>query len=59
MISIYMTQGTQIPPYEVIVPWNLVINTYIDFIILSILSFILSAYYMTKQDISNSFMVDS
>ena len=54
-----MTGGSQIPPYEIIIPWNLVIETYIGFILLAILSAIIPAYYVTKQDVSKSFITDT
>lgn len=58
IVAIYMTRGTQYPSYNVIIPWDLVFQTYLGFIILALLSAILPAYFITKQDISKSFITD-
>ena len=55
MLAVFQTQGSQIPPYIVLIPWNLVLETYLGFLFLTIISAIIPAYYVTKQDISKSF----
>ena len=55
MIALFITRGNQIPSYDVMTPWNLVLETYIGLGILAILSALIPAYYVTKQDISKSF----
>ncbi len=59
MLTLFMTRGAQIPSYDVLTPWFLVLETYLGFIILAVLSAIIPAYYVTKQDISKSFITDA
>ena len=55
MLSVFLTQGSQIPGYDVLIPWDLVAITYLGLFILSFFSALIPAYYVTKQDISKSF----
>ena len=55
MMALFQTQGNQIPSYDVLTPWDFVLLTYIALCILAVLSALIPAYYVTKQDISKSF----
>ena len=55
MMALFQTQGNQIPSYDVLTPWNLVLITYTALCMLAVLSALIPAYYVTKQDISKSF----
>jgi ABC-type antimicrobial peptide transport system permease subunit len=59
MLALFITQGSQTPPYEIMTPWDLVLVTYLGFLILSILSAIIPSYFITKQDISKAFITDT
>ena len=59
MLAIFQTNGSQIPNYVIIMPWDLVLETYIGLIILAVVSSIFPAYYVTKQDFSKSFITDT
>ena len=59
MLAIFQTNGSQIPNYVIIMPWDLVLETYIGLIILAVVSSIFPAYYATKQDVSKSFITDT
>ena len=54
-LSLFITSGQQIPSYDVIIPPDLVGLTYFFLIILAVLSSLIPAYYVSKQDISKGF----
>ena len=54
LLSIFMTQGTQIPPYQVITPWNLVLETFVIILMLFVLDAIVTAYFIVKKEISEA-----
>lgn len=58
-IVVYLTKVSQIPPYEVIIPWNVILETYTALVILEIVSAVVPAYYVSKQDISKSFITET
>ena len=55
MMALFQTQGNQVPSYDVLTPWDLVLITYTALCMLAVLSALIPAYYVTKQDISKSF----
>ncbi len=56
LLSVFMTQGKEIPAYDVVIPWNLVIMTYLLLIIVAVFDAFITGYFIIKTEISNSLM---
>ena len=56
LIVIFITRGTQIPSYEIIIPWNFIIIIDGLLFCLAFCSALIPTYYISKQDIAHSFI---
>jgi ABC-type antimicrobial peptide transport system permease subunit len=58
-LTIFLSGGLSIPPYEIIIPFDLVLLTYIILFVVASLCSIIPGYYLSKQDIAKSFITDA
>ena len=58
-LAIFLTGGYSIPPYEIIVPINLVIWTYIILIIVSSVCSFIPSYFLGRNDIIQTFAYEN
>ena len=51
LLTVFMTQGSDFPPYQIITPWNLIIETLLGIILLTILESFIASYLIIKKEI--------